>query len=65
MLRLEMPAGEFCAPLYKVLDDLNGASGKNTLRATTRSTWKSHGILKDLKTVLADRSSLGAYGRPD
>lgn len=68
MLRLKMPAGEFPASLYKVLDDLSVSCGNNTLRATTRCAWQIHGILKgDLKKVFssimnAGGSTVGACG---
>lgn len=68
MLRLKMPAGDFPAPMYRVLDDLSVSSGNGTLRATTRSAWQIHGILKkDLKSVFgsimnAGGSTVGACG---
>lgn len=68
MLRLKMPAGEFPASLYQVLDDISMKYGNNTLRATTRCAWQVHGILKgSLKTVFsgimnAGGSCVGACG---
>lgn len=68
MLRLKMPAGEFPAELYQVLDDISIKHGNQTLRATTRCAWQVHGILKgDLKTVFsgimnAGGSCIGACG---
>lgn len=68
MLRLKMPAGEFPASMYQVLDDLSVKFGNNTLRATTRCAWQIHGILKgDLKQVFssimdAGGSCIGACG---
>lgn len=68
MLRLKMPAGEFPASLYRVIDDVATQQGNGTLRATTRCAWQIHGILKsDLKTVFqaimnAGGSCTGACG---
>lgn len=68
MLRLKMPAGDFPAPLYQVLDDISSKYGNNTIRATTRCAWQIHGILKsDLKAVFssimnAGGSCVGACG---
>ena len=68
MLRLKMPAGEFPASMYQVLDNLSTEFGNNTLRATTRCAWQIHGILKgDLKSVFsrimnAGGSCIGACG---
>lgn len=68
MLRLKMPAGEFPAGLYQVLDGLSDEAGNGTLRATTRCAWQIHGILKkDLKSVFGaimngGGSTVGACG---
>mmetsp|Transcript_1596 Transcript_1596/g.6980 ORF Transcript_1596/g.6980 Transcript_1596/m.6980 type:complete len:618 (-) Transcript_1596:393-2246(-) len=68
MLRLKMPAGELSADLYRTLDDLATKYGQDDLRATTRSTFQLHGVLKaDLKTVIntlmkAGSSTLGGCG---
>jgi len=68
MLRLKMPAGEFPASLYQVLDDISSEYGNNTIRATTRCAWQVHGILKgSLKPVFskimnAGGSCVGACG---
>eukprot|EP00179_Madagascaria_erythrocladioides_P011584 CAMPEP_0198370374 /NCGR_PEP_ID=MMETSP1450-20131203/156683_1 /TAXON_ID=753684 ORGANISM="Madagascaria erythrocladiodes, Strain CCMP3234" /NCGR_SAMPLE_ID=MMETSP1450 /ASSEMBLY_ACC=CAM_ASM_001115 /LENGTH=650 /DNA_ID=CAMNT_0044077915 /DNA_START=252 /DNA_END=2204 /DNA_ORIENTATION=+ len=68
MLRLKMPAGEMPAEMYQVLDDLSDECGNHTLRATTRSAWQMHGVLKsDLKTVFSrimnkGGGTLGACG---
>lgn len=68
MLRLKMPAGEFPASLYQVVDDISTKYGNNTIRATTRSAWQIHGILKaDLKDVFGaimngGGSCIGACG---
>eukprot|EP00178_Gracilaria_changii_P004917 TRINITY_DN1798_c0_g1_i2.p1 TRINITY_DN1798_c0_g1~~TRINITY_DN1798_c0_g1_i2.p1 ORF type:complete len:705 (+),score=103.69 TRINITY_DN1798_c0_g1_i2:6290-8404(+) len=68
MLRLKMPAGDFPASMYKVLDDIATKYGNNTLRATTRCAWQVHGVLKaNLKTVFssimnAGGSCVGACG---
>lgn len=68
MLRLKMPAGDFPASMYQVLDDLSTKYGNNTLRATTRCAWQMHGVFKgDLKTVFssimnAGGSCVGACG---
>ena len=68
MLRLKMPAGDFPASMYQVLDNLSTEYGNNTLRATTRCAWQIHGILKgDLKSVFsrimnAGGSCIGACG---
>lgn len=68
MLRLKMPAGNFPASLYQVLDDLSTEYGNNTLRATTRCAWQMHGVFKgDLKKVFssimnAGGSCIGACG---
>lgn len=56
------------ASLYRLLDDLSENYGNHTLRATTRSAFQMHGILKgDLKTVFAKimnagGSTIGACG---
>ncbi len=68
MLRLKMPAGDFPASLYQVLDDLSTEYGNNTLRATTRCAWQMHGVFKgNLKKVFnsimnAGGSCIGACG---
>lgn len=68
MLRLKMPAGDFPASMYQVLDDIATKYGNNTLRATTRCAWQVHGVLKaNLKTVFssimnAGGSCVGACG---
>eukprot|EP00181_Compsopogon_caeruleus_P001749 CAMPEP_0184677470 /NCGR_PEP_ID=MMETSP0312-20130426/59_1 /TAXON_ID=31354 /ORGANISM="Compsopogon coeruleus, Strain SAG 36.94" /LENGTH=638 /DNA_ID=CAMNT_0027125377 /DNA_START=606 /DNA_END=2522 /DNA_ORIENTATION=+ len=68
MLRLKMPAGEMPASMYRVLDDLSDEYGNQTLRATTRSAWQLHGVLKgNLKTVFSTimnngGGTLGACG---
>uniref|UniRef100_A0A6U4C2H1 assimilatory sulfite reductase (ferredoxin) n=1 Tax=Phaeomonas parva TaxID=124430 RepID=A0A6U4C2H1_9STRA len=68
MLRLKMPAGELTSDLYRTLDDLATEHGQDDLRATTRSTFQLHGVLKgDLKTVIrtlmeAGSSTVGGCG---
>eukprot|EP00187_Rhodella_violacea_P014476 CAMPEP_0184716924 /NCGR_PEP_ID=MMETSP0314-20130426/6530_1 /TAXON_ID=38298 /ORGANISM="Rhodella maculata, Strain CCMP 736" /LENGTH=751 /DNA_ID=CAMNT_0027180411 /DNA_START=11 /DNA_END=2266 /DNA_ORIENTATION=+ len=68
MLRLKMPAGEMPANMYLTLDKLSEQYGNHTLRATTRSAWQMHGILKsDLKSVFGSimdsgGSCVGACG---
>ncbi|CAN8070768.1 unnamed protein product [Agarophyton chilense] len=68
MLRLKMPAGDFPASIYQVLDDIATQYGNNTLRATTRCAWQIHGVLKaNLKNVFssimnAGGSCVGACG---
>jgi len=60
MLRLKMPAGELPASFYRVLDDLSEQYGNSTLRATTRSTFQIHGVLKgNLKHVMATIMNAG------
>lgn len=61
MLRLKMPAGELSSDLYKTLDDLATQHGQDDLRATTRSTFQLHGVLKgDLKEVVATLMNAGS-----
>ncbi|GJQ09920.1 hypothetical protein GpartN1_g1711.t1 [Galdieria partita] len=68
MLRLKLPSGDMPTSLYRVLDDISREFGNDTLRATTRSSFQIHGVLKkDLKTVFrsiiqAGGSSLGGCG---
>ncbi|KAK4526422.1 hypothetical protein GAYE_SCF24G4337 [Galdieria yellowstonensis] len=68
MLRLKLPSGDMPSSLYRVLDDISMEFGNNTLRATTRSSFQIHGVLKqDLKTVFqkiikAGGSTLGGCG---
>jgi len=68
MLRLKMPGGEMPASMYSLLEDLSENYGNHTLRATTRSAFQMHGVLKDnLKTVFsqimnAGGSCIGACG---
>lgn len=60
MLRMKMPAGEFPASLYKVVDDISTKHGNQTIRATTRCAWQIHGILKsDLKEVFSSIMNAG------
>eukprot|EP00184_Porphyridium_aerugineum_P008204 CAMPEP_0184692510 /NCGR_PEP_ID=MMETSP0313-20130426/963_1 /TAXON_ID=2792 /ORGANISM="Porphyridium aerugineum, Strain SAG 1380-2" /LENGTH=685 /DNA_ID=CAMNT_0027150347 /DNA_START=300 /DNA_END=2357 /DNA_ORIENTATION=+ len=60
MLRLKMPAGEFPANMYQVLDNLSDEYGNHTLRATTRCAWQMHGVLKgNMKTVLSTIMNAG------
>ncbi|EME29767.1 sulfite reductase (ferredoxin) [Galdieria sulphuraria] len=68
MLRLKLPSGDMPTSLYRVLDNISTEFGNDTLRATTRSSFQIHGVLKkDLKTVFqsiieAGGSTLGGCG---